>query len=118
MKRRLKIVVSGMIAGVPYQGGATWAVLQYLLGFKRLGHEVYFVEPLEKEALLPGATTLAQSENAEYFHRVMHEAGLNETSALLLERTQETVGLSYDSLERITADADLLVNISGMLRDQ
>ena len=117
-KLRRTIVVSGMIAGVPYQGGATWAVLQYLLGFKRLGHEVYFVEPLRKEALLAGATTLAQSENAEYFHRVMSEVGLHETSALLLERTQETVGLSYDSLERITARADLLVNISGMLRDQ
>ena len=112
MKSKLKILVSGMIAGVPHQGGATWAVLQYLLGFKRLGHEVYFIEPLKKEALLPGATTLARSENAEYFHRVMSEAGLIETSALLLERTQETVGLSYDSLERITARADLLAEFS------
>ena len=33
-----------MVAAAPHQGGATWAVLQYLLGFKRLGHDVYFVE--------------------------------------------------------------------------
>ena len=43
---RLTIVLTGMIAAVPHQGGATWAVLQYLLGFRQLGHEVYLVEPL------------------------------------------------------------------------
>ena len=35
MKRT--ILVSGMMAGDPHHGGATWAVLQYLLGFRRLG---------------------------------------------------------------------------------
>ena len=42
-----------MIAADSFQGGATWAVLQYLLGFQRLGHEVYFVEPVAEKALLP-----------------------------------------------------------------
>ena len=41
------VIVSGMIAATPWQGGATWAVLQYLLGLRRLGCEVYFVEPVE-----------------------------------------------------------------------
>src|SRR5947199_9166641 len=100
-KLRRTIVVSGMIAGVPHQGGATWAVLQYLLGLKRLGHEVYFVEPLTKAALRPEGAGLAQSENAEYFRQVMSEAGLNQTSTLLLAGTQEAVGLSYDSLRRV-----------------
>ncbi len=49
--KRIRILLSGMIAGVPRQGGAAWAVLQYLLGLKRLGHEVYVVEPVSKEAL-------------------------------------------------------------------
>ena len=34
------VIVSGMIAATPRQGGATWAVLQYLLGLRRLGCEV------------------------------------------------------------------------------
>src|SRR5438034_598366 len=34
-----------MIAAVPHQGGATWAVLQYLLGFRRLGHAMRFGGP-------------------------------------------------------------------------
>ena len=58
---RLTILVSGMIAGDPHQGGATWAVLQYLLGFRRLGHEVYFVEPLVETALRPVGATLSVS---------------------------------------------------------
>jgi hypothetical protein len=33
---KLTILMSGVIASVPHQGGATWAVLQYLLGFKPL----------------------------------------------------------------------------------
>lgn len=115
---RLTILLSGMIATVPHQGGATWAVLQYLLGFKKLGHEVYFVEPLTKEALRPDGSTLEGSENAQYFQRVMAEFGLNENSALLLEGTQETVGLSYDWLQKIAERADLLINISGMLTDE
>ncbi len=40
----LRILVSGMVAGDPHQGGATWAVLQYVLGFRRLGHDVVLVE--------------------------------------------------------------------------
>lgn len=40
------ILVSGMIACDPHQGGATWAILQYVLGLRGLGHEVYLVEPI------------------------------------------------------------------------
>ena len=44
---RLRLVVSGMVAGDSHQGGATWAVLQYVLGLRRLGHDVMLVEPLD-----------------------------------------------------------------------
>ena len=56
--RRLTIIVVGMIAGDPYQGGATWAVLQYILGLRQLGHNVHFVEPVAANKLQPpGART-------------------------------------------------------------
>jgi hypothetical protein len=54
------ILVSGMIAGVPHQGGATWAILQYLLGFKRLGYDVHFIEPVGEAALRPAGVPLAR----------------------------------------------------------
>jgi hypothetical protein len=59
---KLTILISGMVAAVPHQGGATWAVLQYLLGCRQLGHHVYFVEPIEETALRPAGAPLAASE--------------------------------------------------------
>ena len=116
--RRLTILVSGMIAGVPYQGGATWAVLQYLLGFKRLGHDVHFLEPLEAAALRPAGTSLVSSTNAAYFRQVIAEFGLEQDRALLLAGTQQTVGLPYAELRQLARRADVLVNISGLLSDE
>ena len=43
-----RVIVSGMIAATPGQGGASWAVLQYLLGLRRLGCDVLFVEPVAR----------------------------------------------------------------------
>ena len=117
-RQRLTILVSGMIAGVPSQGGATWAVLQYLLGFRRLGHDVYLVEELQASAVKPRGSALAGSTNATYFRQVMEEHGLVEQSALLLSGTSETVGLSYERLRHVAQRADVLVNIAGTLTDE
>ena len=114
---KLTILVSGMIAADPRQGGATWAVLQYILGFQRLGHDVFFVEPVAKSSLRPSDTSLHASENAAYFSAVTEEFGLQKNSALLLAGTQETVGLPYSELRRIASRTDVLFNISGMLTD-
>jgi hypothetical protein len=117
MRSRLRILLSGMIAADPHQGGATWAVLQYLLGFRRLGHEVVFVEPVPPAALRPTGAPLERSINAGYFRRVAADFELTQ-SALLLAGTRETVGLPYEEVRRLARDADVLVNISGMLTDE
>jgi hypothetical protein len=113
----LSIVVSGMIAADPCQGGATWAVLQYILGLKQLGHDVTFIEPLKKAALRPEAAPLSESRNGVYFREVMQDFGLVESAALLLADTSETLGPDYRQLLQITRRADVLLNISGMLED-
>ncbi|MGA2658856.1 MAG: hypothetical protein ABSH34_15245 [Verrucomicrobiota bacterium] len=111
------ILVSGMIAADPWQGGATWAVLQYVLGLRHLGYEVYLVEPIRQEALRPAGAPLAASRNAAYFARVTHEFELRDRSALLLPGTQQTCGLSYEQLRQVAQRANMLINISGMLTD-
>jgi hypothetical protein len=115
--RRLKILFSGMIAADPYQGGATWAVLQYLLGLRRLGHNVMFVEPVRVQALRPEGTSLRDSTNVAYFDSVMQEFHMEDRGALLLAGTEETVGIGYDELRTWVRSADLLINVSGMLAD-
>jgi hypothetical protein len=89
-----------MVAGDPRQGGATWSVLQYLRGFERLGHEVLLVEPVDE----------LREDVVDYFRLL----GLDR-AALLASGSQDTVGVAYDDIAEF--DAELLVNISGLLRD-
>jgi hypothetical protein len=107
-----------MIAGVPHQGGAAWAVLQYLLGLRQLGHAVYFVEPLDAAAVQPAGANLADSINAACFRNIVEQFGFEESAALLLKNSQETIGLCYNALKQIAASADVLINVSGMLTDE
>ncbi len=102
---------------IPGQGGATWAVLQYLLGLRDLGHDVIFIEPIAPACIRPEGVALAASANASYFHDVCAGFDLRGRAALLRQDTHETVGLSYPQLVETAASAELLLNISGMLRD-
>src|SRR4051812_39728488 len=105
MAERLRIVFSGMLAGDPHQGGATWAVLQYVLGLRRLGHDVVFVEPVD---------ALTDDVSA-YFDAVVGEFGLHGRAALLRTGSRETRGVAYEDLSDLVRGADLLLNVSGML---
>jgi hypothetical protein len=109
---RLKIVLSGMVAADPHQGGASWAVLQYFEGLRRLGHDVLLVEPVggrhDTELLGSGSEVVAYFESLR----------LSEGSAALLAPWGETAGLPYEAIAAFAADADLLINVSGMLRDE
>lgn len=96
-----------MVAGHPGQGGATWAVLQYVLGLRALGHRVLLVEPVER---LDAASTC-------YFEDVMRRFDLRDSAALVVSSTGQTVGLPYRRLRAFAAGSDLLLNISGTLRD-
>jgi hypothetical protein len=115
---KLKIVFSGMIAGDPHQGGATWAVLQYVLGLLALGHDVALVEPLAAKALQPARGSLQDSTNAAYFRQIIGEFELADRAALLLDGSRQTVGLSYEQVQEIAQRADVLINVSGMLTDR
>lgn len=118
MTTRRTIVVSGMIAADPWQGGATWAVLQYVLGFRRLGWEVFFVEPIPPAAIRPIGASLEESDNARYFRQVLARFGLQDSATLLLADTRQTFGLSYNRLLEVSRQSGVLLNISGLLRDQ
>jgi hypothetical protein len=96
-----------MLAGDPHQGGASWAVLQYVLGLRRLGHDVWLVEPVPA----------LRDDIVAYFQTVVAEFGLDGRAALLENGTRRTAGVPYPDLARATRGADLLLNVSGMLAD-
>ena len=104
---RLRIVVSGMVAADPDQGGATWAVLQYVLGLRRLGHDVLLVEPVDA----PGGRTLAS------FAATASQFGMEGSAALLERGSRRSWGLDRDTVEARCRRADVLLNLSGLLRE-
>ncbi|HEX8966314.1 MAG TPA: hypothetical protein VF937_00435 [Chloroflexota bacterium] len=112
-----RIMVSGMIAAQPGQGGATWAVLQYLLGLRRLGHEVSFVEVLRPSDLSPDGGPFEQTINVRYFERTMRDFGFADRSALLLKNSRLSAGLPYARAQAFARQTDVLINLSGALAD-
>jgi hypothetical protein len=115
---RLTILFSGMMATDLHQAGAIWAILQYVLGLKRLGHDVFFVEPISEPALRPAGASLADSENAGSLRQVAAAFGLERKAALTLAGTGQTTGMTCDELRAAARRADLLINVSGMLADR
>jgi hypothetical protein len=103
----VRIVVSGRLAAVPAQGGATWAVLQYVLGLRRLRHDVWFVEPVER----------VDQHQVRYFRDVVGTFDLEDRAVLYEEGGAAAAGTALDRLLDALGTADLLVNISGVLRD-
>jgi hypothetical protein len=112
---RLTVLVSGMLAGNPSQGGATWAVLQYVLGLRRLGHDVTVIEPLAAHSRSPAGVALDASDQASAFTEVMGTFGLEHNAALFDPETRETVGLEWRAVVATASRADVLLNLSGLL---
>lgn len=103
---RLKVLMSGMVAGVPGHGGASWAVLQWVLGLRSLGHDVMLVEPVDE--LSPDRLT--------YFEAMVSAFGL-EGRAALVTPARSTAGATPTEVGEFAASCDLLINTSGVLRD-
>jgi hypothetical protein len=113
LAERLNILLAGMVAGNPHQGGATWAVLQYFHGLRALGHDVALVEPVGGQAR--AKSPRPDSEAVAYFESLSLPG---DRAALLRRGTDRTVGMAYDAIVAFAAEADLLINVSGMLRDE
>jgi hypothetical protein len=102
------VIVSGTIAATPWQGGATWAVLQYLLGLERLGCGVYFVEQLDGTP---------EPSASSYCELVMERFGFADRWAILPGSGEEPIGMPRKRLLGAASEADLLLNLSGKLTD-
>lgn len=110
------IVVAGALANKPANGGAAWTRLSWALGFKRLGHFVYFVEQISPSICTDSSGApcdVAESINLAYFTAITGQFGLD--AALIVEDEARSFGLSWDELLDVARTADLLVNISGHL---
>jgi hypothetical protein len=100
------VIVGGAVANKHRHGGSAWVRMSWAEAFSRLGFEVLFAEELD-----PGVP-----ENGA-FERAMDAAGLAGRAALLRHDGEAVSGISREELLDRAAGAELLVNISGHLRD-
>ncbi len=115
-----RVLISGSLAGLPVgYGGNTWAFLQYVLGFRRLGLTTYYVEELAPGSSIDTEgkrTSFLASANAQYFRDVVDRFALHGHASLLERDGPAHVGLSRRELECLAPDIDLFVNQFGGLR--
>ncbi len=109
----MRIVVSGFI-GLIQAGGVTWDYLQYVLGLRRLGHDVYYVEdtalwPLYQDDA-DGVVSCAS--NIAYLAGVMSSFGLDDRWAYRDEVSGRWFGMTDTAVDRLLRSADALVNVS------
>jgi len=114
------ILYSGALAQVPRQGGLTWLHLQFLLGLRRLGWNVLFLDRLEPEMCVDNAGRLAafeDSDNLRYFLTVMQAFGLADDFSLTCNRGDRTIGIPRQQVLERAGEAELVLNVMGYLDD-
>ena len=112
------ILVSGAMANKHLNGGEAWVRLNWLLGLRRLGCQVFFVEQIQSNTCVNDAgtpTRFEESANLRYFKDVMRRFGLEESASLVCDDGREMHGLAYEQVLDVAGTADVLVNISGHL---
>jgi hypothetical protein len=108
---RGRVVISGSLAQQPFRGGHAWVFLQYLVGFRRLGFEVLFLDRLTPEMDVDGRGT-------NYLATVMEGFGLGGDYCLLDSGGEAVAGMGRrEALDR-TRDSLLLINVNGFLNDE
>lgn len=115
------IVLAGAVAGKPYYGGHTWVFLQYLLGLRRLGWDVLFLDHLDAAGCRDAAGQPCppdRSTNLSYLLDVFGSFGLTESFAVLGEDGQSLVGLSRKQVLEKVGQAASLINVMGFLKDE
>jgi hypothetical protein len=118
----LRIVVTGLIAQHRQLGGVAWDYLNVVLGIRRLGHDVLYIEDsgawpytFDGDPSRNGWVSRDPKPTVEYLASVMDEFGLSENWAYRFPPEPEWFGLSEQKRTELIRSADLLINVSGTL---
>jgi hypothetical protein len=115
------IAIAGSLAQKPRQGGHTWQFLNYLLGFRRLGWKVLFVDRLEPEMCFDEAgrpCAVEDSVNLRYFLMVMERFGLGAAFSLDYNRGEKCWGVPRQEVRERLQGSAFLLNVMGFLTDE
>lgn len=113
------ILVAGALANKYRNGGEAWVRLSWVLGFQKLGFQVFFVEQIHPDSCTDEsgrATAFEDSVHLRYFKTVTEMFGISDTASLICGAGQQCYGKSPAELLELGSDSELLVNISGNLK--
>ena len=112
---RLRIVVTGL-AGLYPVGGVVWDYLQYLIGFARMGHDVYYHEDSWSWPYHP----VKKTNTADGDYSAAYIAGFIRDYAPDLNHRwhylhlhEQSFGMSRAEFNEVARTADLFLNVSG-----
>jgi len=111
-----RLVVLGMMGRCPF-GGQTWLYLNWLRGFARLGHDVWYVEDDATWPYDPRVNTITDDPTyaAAYIDRVTREIELAGRWAYrpLYREGDVCFGLSTPQLRGLYRSCDAILNVCG-----
>jgi hypothetical protein len=113
------LITSGALARIPGNGGMAWFHLQLLLGFRRLGWDVLFLDWIDPEQCVNGGGRVvapAESVNLRWLRSVMDRYGLADAWSLDAGAAG-TFGAPRERVLALAAEAPLLVNVMGYAGD-
>jgi hypothetical protein len=112
---RKQIVVLGLITRMPV-AGAIWQTLHYLLGLRRLGYDVYYVEAhgITPVHFMEGPEDDGPARAAAFLDRLLRAFDLGDRWAYhAVNDRGRQFGMSERRLKRLYRSAELLINLHG-----
>jgi len=106
------------LAGQFPMGGIGWQALHYVIGIKRLGYDVYYVEDSGAPPYDPRIKSVVEdcSYNVAFIRNMMDRFGLADCWAYWDLAHNTCYGLSREKLMGLYAKADALINVCGTTR--
>ena len=102
--------------------GVGWQVIQYVEGFRRLGHDVFYLEDTQRWPYDPIADSVSDDAGpaVAYVAALMARCGMRDSWAYRDVAAGELHGSSEERLAGVLRTAEVLINLSGvtLLREE
>lgn len=120
----MRIIVTGLIAQHYTLAGVSWDYIQYCIGLKQLGYDVYYFEdsgewPYNLDGGKNGDDWVAKDchKNITWLKKLFDRYGLNDRWAYFFPLTGEWFGMSDLKRNEVLQTTDILINVSGTLEN-
>ncbi|WP_027186047.1 glycosyltransferase [Desulfovibrio inopinatus] len=118
MSQNRKAVIAGYAAAFP-MGGQAWMILHYLLGLSRLGFDVLFLEDSSNWAYPFNPFTKTYGVDSSVGRQIMNDlfarCGFDGTFVYRSRFEDTSYGATLRELKSFMDEAELLINVSGLL---